>query len=142
MYIETPAVFFQRRGQKTRWTDKDLECIKKEAIEKRREVPPDDELTREFAKRILALLSFLFFLDHGFQCGDYLGLARLIQVSIIYVYVCVCRRERERVRERERERERDRERQRETEREKERDRKTDAKREREMKRERERKRQI
>ena len=64
-------------------SDEDLEQIKRDAIGKRRENAPNGELTKEWAKRILALLSFLFSLDHSFQCGDYLGLAQLIQVSII-----------------------------------------------------------
>ena len=64
-------------------SDEDLEQIKRDAIGMRRENVPDDELTKEWAKRILALLSFLFSLDHSFQRGDYLGLAQLIQVSII-----------------------------------------------------------
>ena len=96
IYGDACKVFFATEGPKDSlyarlekfWatlSDEDLEDIKKEAFEKRREVAPDDELTDEFAERILALLSFLFSLDHGFQRGDYLGLARLIQVSMICV---------------------------------------------------------
>ena len=91
IYGDACKVFFQTDGPKDSlyarfekfWatlTDEDIECIKKEAIEKRREVAPSDNLTEEWAKRILALLAFLFSLDHGFQRGDYLALARLIQV--------------------------------------------------------------
>ena len=64
-------------------SDEDLKQIKRDPIGKRKENAPDDKLTKEWAKRILALLSFLFSLDHSFQRGDYLGLARLIQVSVI-----------------------------------------------------------
>ena len=93
IYGDACKVFFPTEGPKDGlyarfekfWatlSDQDIEDIKKEAFEKRREVKQDDELTKEWAKRILDLLAFLFSLDHGFQRGDYLALARLIQVSI------------------------------------------------------------
>ena len=92
IYGDACKVFFPTEGPKESlyarfekfWatlSDEDIELIKREAVERRKEVAPSDDLTKELAKRILALLSFLFSLDHGFQRGDYLGLARLVQVS-------------------------------------------------------------
>ena len=106
IYGDACKVFFPTEGPKESlyarfekfWatlSDEDIEAIKREAVERRKEVAPSDDLTKEWAKQVLALLSFLFSLDHGFQRGDYLGLARLVLVRChgkinAYVRNCVC----------------------------------------------------
>ena len=91
IYGDACKVFFTTEGPKDSlyarfekfWatlTDEDIEDIKREAVKRRKEVAPSDDLTKELAKRVLALLALLFSLDHGFQRGDYLEVARLVQV--------------------------------------------------------------